>query len=266
MLVIWLGLDTWLGGDLWSGMRISQSAVTVEYCEFNHAERFFHQPMNTYSNLAYFFFGILLLNIASEDAKQVGQPGRNRLENFPMLSVLLGGCMIYLSVGSAFFHASLTYAGQRVDMNGTYGVLLALAGIAVYHVLFRLTLTPAQKNAWVLAILALIVVFLPVALWIPSSLLVPALLLLLNGLMFVNYGQFRKERSLVVALLSLVLIVLAVRIRTLDVQKVDCDPHSLFQGHALWHGLTALSTFCSYAFFRFTTMKTPARANLINVK
>lgn len=35
-------------------------------------------------------------------------------------------------------------------------------------------------------------------------------------------------------------------------QKVGCDPYSLLQGHALWHVLTGLSSFCSYAFFRFT--------------
>ena len=252
MLVVWIGLDAWLAGSSWSGMRISQSAITVEYCEFDQVDRFFRQPMNTYSNLIYFFFGTLLLGIAGEDARQKGNPARNRLENFPMLSALLGGCMVYLSVGSAFFHASLTYAGQRVDMNGTYAVLLTLAGIGLYHVLTKLTLTPTQKTGWVLLVVALIVLFLPVSLWIPSSRLVPALLLLINGLMLINYAQFRKERSLSVAFLSLVLIVVAIRVRTLDVQKVDCDPHSLVQGHALWHGLTALSTFCTYAFFRFT--------------
>ncbi|GAB2606417.1 hypothetical protein GCM10027190_62330 [Spirosoma areae] len=252
MLVVWIGLDTSLGGSIWSGMRISQSAITVEYCEFNQVNRFFHQPVNTYSNLAYFFFGIFLVGIAGEDARNRGKPGQNQLENFPMLSALLGACMVYLSVGSAFFHASLTYAGQRVDMNGTYAVLLSLVGIALYHVLPGLRLTPLQKTGWVLSVVGLVVVFLQVALWLSSARLVPALLLLLNGLMLLNYGQFRKERSLGVALLSLVLIVIAIRIRTLDVQKVDCDPHSLLQGHAVWHGLTALSTFCSYSFFRFT--------------
>ena len=251
MLVVWIGLDASLGGSFWSGMQISQSAVTVEYCEFNQVDRFFHQPINTYSNLAYFFLGILVLGIAGQDARNGGESGRNRLADFPLLSALMGGCMVYLSVGSAFFHASMTYVGQRVDMNGTYAVLLTLVGIAVYHILPGLSLSPTQKTGWVLSVVGLIVVFIWVAQWLSSARLVPALLLVLYGLMMINYAQFRKERSLVVALLSLVLIIIAIRIRTLDVQKVNCDPHSMLQGHALWHGLTALSSFCSYLFFRF---------------
>lgn len=252
MLLLWIGLDTWLDGTAWAGLRISQSAMTVEYCEFNHVHRFFHQPINTYSNLAYFFFGVLLLQIAWDDHTQQGKPGLNRLENFPMLSALLGGCFVYLGFGSAFFHASLTYLGQRVDMNATYSIMLTLVGMALYHLGHRLRWTPAQKTIWVLALLILIGAFFPIALLVPSSRMVPALILGLNVLMLINYIQFRKERSFWLILLSFGLIVLAIKIRTLDVQKVGCDPHSFLQGHALWHVLTGLSSFCSYAFFRFT--------------
>ncbi|MBD2753011.1 ceramidase domain-containing protein [Spirosoma validum] len=252
MLLVWIGLNTWLSSSVWMGMRISQSALTVEYCEFNHLNRFFHQPINTYSNLAYFFLGVLILQIAGDDVKNQGKSGLNRLESFPLLSVVTGGCFLYLSIGSAFFHASLTYIGQRVDMNATYSILLTLVAIALYHVFYRLTLTSVQKKRWVVSLLAVIILFFQLALWVPSAQLVPALILLLNGLMVIHYVQFRNERSIWLVILGFVLVVIAIRIRTLDVQKVGCDPHSFFQGHALWHALTALSSFCSYSFFRFT--------------
>ena len=251
MLLVWIGLDMVIGGDFWADMQVSQSALTGEYCEFNRVTRFFHQPMNTYSNLAYFFWGVLLLRIARYDYQNRDKIGQNRLEKFPQLSALMGICFVYLSIGSAFFHASLTYAGQRVDMNGTYGIMVSLAGIALYHVLYKTRLVGIQKMAWVLCLVAIIGAFYWLALLVPSSLLVPALILLLNVLMVINYVQFRKERSLGLIILSLVLIVAAIKIRTLDVQKVNCDPHSFIQGHAIWHFLTALSSFCSYAFFRF---------------
>lgn len=251
MLLVWIGLDTLLTGTVWADMQISQSALSVEYCEFNRVDRFFHQPANTYSNLVYFYLGVFVLGIAREDTKNRGGLKPNRLADFPLLSALMGACFVYLSVGSAFFHASLTYAGQRVDMNATYAIMLTLTGIALYHVMHRITLTAAQKNGWVLALLTIIGLFLKIALLIPSSRLVPALILLLNVLMVINYVQFRRERSFWLIIVSLVLIVAAIKIRTLDVQKVGCDPHSFFQGHALWHVLTALSSFCSYAFFRF---------------
>ncbi len=251
MLLVWIGLDTVIGGDFWANMPVSKSALTGEYCEFNRVTRFFHQPMNTYSNLAYFFWGILIVQIARYDYQNRDKIGQNRLEKFPLLSALMGACFVYLSLGSAFFHASLTYAGQRVDMNGTYGIMVSLAGIALYHVLYRIRLVGVQKIGWVLGLVVVIGLFYWLALLVSSSLLVPALILLLNGLMVINYVQFRKERSILLILLSLVLIVAAIKIRTLDVQKVNCDPYSFFQGHAIWHFLTALSSFCSYAFFRF---------------
>ena len=256
MLLVWICLDAGLSGTVWIGMQISQSALTVEYCEFNRVHRFFHQPVNTYSNLAYFFLGVLVLQIARQDTKNGAKPGLNRLEHFPLLSALLGSCLVYLSIGSAFFHASLTYTGQRVDMNGTYSILITLTGIALYHVVWGLSWTTAQKKWFVLALVVLILLFLKIAIAVSSSRLVPALILLLNGLMVINYVQFRKCRSVWLIILGLALIVLAINIRTLDVQKVGCDPHSLFQGHALWHLLTALSTFCSYAFFRFAGQDT----------
>ncbi len=254
MLLVWIGLDACFNGTVWVGMKISQSALTVEYCEFNHVDRFFHQPINTYSNLAYFFWGSLILLIAGQDYKNQERLGLNRLEKFPLLSALMGISFVYLSVGSAFFHASLTYVGQRVDMNATYAIMLTLVGIALYHIIHKVTFSTTQKILWVLTLVAIIVLFLKLALLISSSRLVPILILLLNALMVINYVQFRKDRSLVLILISFVLVLIAIKIRTLDVQKVGCDPHSFIQGHAIWHLLTALSSFCSYWFFRFGTL------------
>lgn len=250
MLLIWVGLNTYMSGTFWEGMTISKSALKVEYCEFNHPEKFFHQPMNTYSNLFYFFFGILILLISREDALSQGI-NANRLAAFPLLSALMGFCFIYLSFGSAFFHASLTWMGQRVDMNGTYGVSLTLVGIGLYHVFHKITFSKRPKILYAIALCILIGSFYPIALMVSSSILLPFLILLLLILIGINYVQFRKERSIILAILSFACIVVALKIRTLDVQKIGCDPFSLYQGHALWHFLTATSSFCSYAFFRF---------------
>lgn len=251
MLAVWWGLDSVFNGSVWEGMVVSKSALVVEYCEFNNVARLFHQPMNTYSNLAYFFFGVLILQIAIDDYKNQGLKIQNRLESFPMLSALMGICFVYLGFGSAFFHASLTWIGQRVDMNGTYGITLVLVSIGLYHVLHKIRLTPLAKAIWAGLLVVLIVLFLEIALLIPSSRLLPGLILALLVSVAINYIQFRKKRSGLLAIASLVLMVVAVRFRTLDVQKIGCDPHSLVQGHSIWHLLTALSSVCSYSFFRF---------------
>ncbi|GAB3514972.1 hypothetical protein GCM10027442_30360 [Emticicia fontis] len=163
----------------------------------------------------------------------------------------MGICFIYLSFGSAFFHASLTYAGQRVDMNGTYGISITLLSIGFYHIFYKIRLSTNAKYLWAGLLILFILAFFKIALLVSSSILLPAMILLLTVMNVINYFQLRKERSILLVILSFVLIVVALKIRTLDVQKVSCDPYSLYQGHALWHFLTALSSFCSYAFFRF---------------
>jgi Ceramidase len=252
MLIVWAFFNNYLTGDFWDGMIVSKSAITVEYCEYNDVSRFFHQSMNTYSNLVYFFFGVLICQIAWEDWKNRRDGLLNRLANFPLLSASMGLCFVYLSFGSAFFHASLTWVGQRVDMNGTYGISIILLTIGLYQVLHKIDLSDSLKNSFIVVLWVLIFSFYKIALMISSSILVPILILILLILIMINYLQFRKKRSIILATLSVVCIVIAIKIRTLDVQKIDCDPHSWYQGHAIWHFLTAISSLCSYSFFRFT--------------
>ncbi len=252
MIIIWAGLNTLLDGHIWDGMIISNSALRVEYCEFNNVGELFHQKLNTYSNLAYFFFGVLAIQIALNDFKNNNNLNRNRLEQFPALSVLMGSSLIYLSIGSAFFHASLTYMGQRVDMNGTYSISIVLFGIAIYSVLHKIEFSEKAKKLWIIILIFVIIAFIKIALMISSTKFLSGMILIQTLLVLIVYFQNRKEKSMILAISGLILMVIAVRIRTMDVQKINCDPHSFFQGHAVWHLLTALSSFCSYAFFRFS--------------
>ena len=251
MLLVWIFFNSILTGNIWEGMEISKSALTVEYCEFNDTQKFFHQSMNTYSNLIYFFFGIFICLIAKQDCDNQVLKSKNRLANFPELSFLIGISFIYLSFGSAFFHASLTWVGQRVDMNGTYSLSISILLIALYEVFYKIELSKTVRRGLIIFALLLIISFYQIALLISSSILLPIFILLAWILMTINYFQFSKQRSLSLALLSIVSIVIALKIRTMDVQKINCNPHSFYQGHSLWHFLAGFSSFCSYAFFRF---------------
>ena len=251
MIVLWMLLNTFLSGSVWDGMVISNSALKVEYCEFNNVADFFHQKLNTYSNLAYFFFGVIVIQIGLNDSKN-NNLNLNRLERFPALSVLYGFCLIYLSFGSAFFHASLTYLGQRVDMNGTYSISIVLFGIALYCVFNKIEFSDQFKKIWIVLLVVIILAFIKIALLISSTKFLSGIILIQSLLVLIIYFQNRKEKSLILAISGLVLMIIAVRIRTMDVQKINCDPHSFFQGHSIWHLLTGLSSFSSYAFFRFS--------------
>ncbi|MCM0042623.1 MAG: ceramidase [Algoriphagus sp.] len=250
LLGVALSLDFVLDSSVWTGMKVSQSAITVEYCEFNHPERLFHQPVNTYSNLIYFFYGLLVFQLALKDLKLVEVKGVNAVRSSPYLSILLAANFIYLSFGSAFFHSSLTWIGQRIDMNATYGLTLSLICIGFVQVLVKKQLTKQIQVGLVVGMLLLIAGFLPLALQISSSILLPSLFLILLVLGIINYVQDPAQRFPILGVVSFVLLAVAIQIRTLDVEKVNCDPMSIWQGHALWHLLTATSSLCMYFYFR----------------
>lgn len=86
MYLFWFLLNAFLPETVYNGLAISQSAITVEYFELNRVDKLFDQSMNTYSNLAYFFLGIFVLNLSKEDRKQ--NDSRNRIRQFPGSSVL----------------------------------------------------------------------------------------------------------------------------------------------------------------------------------
>jgi len=247
---IFLALDYSLDSRVWEGMVISKSALTVEYCELNHPERLFHQPMNTYSNLIYFFYGLLVFQLGWKDWKAFANREANTVGKFPYLSLLLAANFIYLSLGSAFFHSSLTWIGQRMDMNATYGLTLSLICIGMVQVILKKELSKQFQVILLLGMLLLIVGFLPLALQISSAILLPALFLVLLLLGIGNYLQYRTQRSPLLLILSFVLLAVAIQVRTLDVAKINCDPLSIWQGHALWHFLTATSSLCMYFYFR----------------
>jgi predicted membrane channel-forming protein YqfA (hemolysin III family) len=250
LLGIALSLDFVLDSSVWTGMKVSQSAVTVEYCEFNHPERLFHQPINTYSNLIYFFYGLLVFQLALKDLKLLELKGVNSVRSSSYLSILLAANFIYLSFGSAFFHSSLTWIGQRIDMNATYGLTLSLICIGLVQVLVKKQLTKQIQVGLVVGMLLLMAGFLPLALQISSSILLPSLFLILLVLGIINYIQYPAQRIPLLGLLSFVLLAVAIQIRSMDVAKINCDPMSIWQGHALWHFLTATSSLCMYLYFR----------------
>ena len=127
---------------------------------------------------------------------------------------------------------------------------LSLICIGMVQVVVKKELSKQIQIATVLGMLLLIVGFLPLALQISSAILLPALFLALLLLGIGNYVQYRSLRSPLLLILSFVLLAIAIQVRTLDVAKINCDPLSIWQGHALWHFLTATSSLCMYFYFR----------------
>lgn len=241
-------LNHHLDGTFWNGLQLSKSALTAEYCELNQTSKLFHQTINTYSNLAYLFLGLIVIQLGQFDSQLDNH--RNPIVSFPFLSLFLGLCMVYLAVGSAFFHASLTWIGQRVDMNGTYGVCLFIIGMCVYRMITKEDQSKKVKAVFILTILGLIYGFFYLHLVVKGTVLLPILIGLIVGLTIYNYQKNKERYTIYYVILSLLFMIGAFVLRTLDVQKIGCMPTSVYQGHALWHLFTGMSVFFLYMFYR----------------
>lgn len=230
---------------IWEGMQISQSALTVEYCEKYLPEKLFHQTINTYSNLFYFFLGVVVIGSAINSKKK---KEKNALQRFPALSFCIGLSLIYLCFGSSFFHASMTWMGQRIDMNATYSVCLSGLAIGLYHHQFN-RFSKKSKPLFLLGLIVLVYLFFYLHLIIPGTILLPILIGCIIAITVLNYIRQPQHFVLSYALLSMLFVLAAFILRTLDVLKIVCNPTSIFQGHSLWHIFTGLSAFFLFWFY-----------------
>ena len=254
MLLLFVFLNLHYDGSIWQTMQQSKSALTAEYCELDHYAHFFRQSINTYSNLAYFFLGMIVVLISFYDKKDKTE-NKNLVQQFPFISCFFGVCLIYLSIGSAFFHASLTWIGQRIDMNATYSICIVLIGISYYRLLIKENASNQFKRIFVGCLFLIILLFILIHLLISSLYLLPFLILLIICGTVLNYLQNKPNFNISLAILSLLLMIGAFILRTMDVQKIACDPTSVYQGHALWHFFTGMSAFLLYWFYRSERLK-----------
>lgn len=212
----------------WSGLTPGDC---TEYCEGSHrcgtpdSRPAVQQPLNAWSNLAYVFVGALAL----------ARPLTLGAGLFAASSLLLG-------VGSFLFHASITREMQWLDMVGTYGVLVALLACGVHRV---------WGLSWSLLLPASLGLDLLIARykWHLDATVVMPLLLFAIAVPMTRAVRTGTGRT-IAALVPLAIFLAAFSVRELDVRHIGCDPASvLYQGHTLWHLLTAASLGASYRFF-----------------
>lgn len=243
--LIFFYLNHALGESIWSGMQISRSALTAEYCELYRTGHLFHQPVNTYSNLFYFLLGSIILGLSINGTSASNS---NSLQQFPALMAFCGLSLIYLCFGSSFFHASMTWPGQRVDMNATYAVCLSCLAISLYYYK-KQAFSTGLKTSYIIFLFLLVVFFVYLHLLVSSLVLLPLLIILILLFTVINYNRNKSALNIQYAFLSLFFVIGAFILRTLDILKIVCNPTSFFQGHSLWHIFTGLSAFFLFWFY-----------------
>ena len=183
------------------------------------------QSSNTWSSIGFVLAGMVLCATAG------------RLTGHAQQFALVYAITLYaVGLGSAYYHALLTFSGQVVDVLGMYLVITAV-------ICFRQR--KRWKGAsWIGAWIVLNCVGLALQVAFPALrryIFAAAVVALL-----IDEVRYARQRELRLLWFSLALFSLAALIWVLDITRVVCQPSAIIQGHAVWHVLGAVASVCLY--------------------
>lgn len=215
---------------LWTNWLPATCFPDACFCEAIR-ESLVRQPANTWSSLG---FVVVALWAAMRSARR-RRRGLSTLAPGEMR--LLSTSLALVGVGSAFYHASLTFAGQVADVAGMY---LVATFILLHRIGLRFNISPVRG--------ALGFTLLNAALMVGQvttpSLRRPVFASLLAVALIAEWRAARSGRRWLGA--GALTMVVAFLIWIVDQQRLVCAPDSVLQGHALWHLLGAVAAVCLY--------------------
>lgn len=254
LLITYLLYEGYKHFDLWSNMQIAMGN-TFHFCEHNRFGQSVVQPSNTWSNIGYFTVGLLFLSLGVKDhfyekRKQV----THFLARYPGFSILLGVSTLYLFVGSFMYHASVTRFFQKIDQTGIYFVITALMSYNIFKLFpfFKYKDKEVSTHYIILVSAVVLNVLFYTVLWkVNINVLFPILIFAFFVINILNIRKYKGSVNYLGYLKAAFLTLMAAAfVWILDRNHIGCVPTSVFQGHALWHLLTASSLFFIYFFYR----------------
>ena len=217
----------WLGPDTGRGAWFCEAA----------RDGLVLQPANTFSNAGFVIAGLLV-------AWQAGFRDRlgDVLPTRPGLATAYGAVVVLLGPASSAMHATQSAAGETLDLTSMYLVSSFAAGYALTRWLRRDRVFFWQVFLLSVAACELIGrVSQHVPVVVQSGNVGFAALLVTAVVLEVRLWRRGPERTrLAWGAAAVGTLLLAFTIWNLD-QHGWCDPHSLVQGHAIWHVLCAVS-------------------------
>lgn len=244
--------------DFWEHWSLANGNA-FRFCEMNHMDQLIRQPSNTWSNLGFFVVGLFTLTLGIHDLKySERKQSDNFLVRYPVFSIMFGLSSLYLFVGSFFYHASLTEFFQKLDQTGMCSVAIMVIVFNLYKIfpLVRVRGQYKSSHALMIAIGVGINYFIYATLYkININLLFPLLIVVVfltscYYLLFVSKEHYFTNYMWA----AFAVLMVSAGIWILDRTSVVCSPQSVFQGHALWHLLNAVSILFIYLYYRSGTV------------
>lgn len=197
------------------------------FCEKIHLSDSIRQPSNTWSSLAYVIAGCYIFSRISS----------NKNEFTSTHQLILAVSSIVIGIGSAFYHASLSFIGQFFDVFGMYLLTLFML-VYIWQRIFNWTNNTSFTIYFILnTVSSLALIFYP-----ETRRFLFAIFLII-ALFFEFYAIKIKSITLTPKYLIIGISIFAVSyiIWILDNSKIICFPESIIQGHSIWHLLGALA-------------------------
>jgi hypothetical protein len=219
----------------WSNYRPADCLPNNCFCEAI-GNGLIRQPINAYTNIAYVLAGIIILIYLARTKRQFKL--RSPISDLPRkLFVLFGIACILVGIGSFLYHASFIFLGEEMDDDSMY---LIGAFMLFFELAHHKSITTRQFIGYYLALnllLEVLIFFIPVVRGAVFAILIIASLSLVeisirNGIVASQRRQFYT---------AIGLFGVAYFIWILDKTHLLCNPNSLYQGHAVWHLLSALA-------------------------
>lgn len=226
-VAIWQG---WLGPDVNRG---------ATFCEASR-DGVVKQPANTVSNFGFVLAGLLIGWHVARRGTRADEFGDGVATSYAALVVLLGP-------GSAAMHATESACGGHLDMLSMYLIASFAAAWCIARLLRR-------RGSWRPLFVGLVGACEIVG---ASGLAVPVVMfagnaafaaLLLVTVVVEAWLSRRDRRPIRWGVAALVVLLVAFGVWIMD-QRGWCDPHSLLQGHAVWHLLNAAAAYCLFRQF-----------------
>lgn len=208
------------------------------FCEAPREGAAVLQPANAWSSFAFVWAGSLILLAARRWDRRTAFPAE--------AAWIYGVAVIVIGVGSFFLHATLTLWGQFADVLGMY----LISGFGLVYGLTR-WLRWRQRQSLIVyvlvcaALISSLVLFPETRRWFFAIILVLALAI---ELLFAR--RRRRDAKIGLFLMGIAANAVAFGIWALDQTHTVCAPESLFQGHAIWHILGAVSVWLTYQYYR----------------
>lgn len=236
-----IGVHALLGGS-WDGLRAATCMPTHCFCEAIHPG-IVRQPANAVSSLA---FAVVSAMVLITGFKNRSASRNSAIEGLSGYALVYAAALMAIGIGSAFYHASLSFIGQFADVMGMYllatFIILYAIGRMMTLSIFMIVGGYLVTNAglgWLLFTL-------------PSFRRYAFALVLLAGLIVELMARRTPQRRLTGRLLLSAFAALTIGFVfwVLDITGVMCVPGSLLQGHALWHVAGAVASWQVYVYYR----------------